>query len=121
MPLIAGTSSSICYFHLNRPIDSRVHKCHARLKGPLPPGTRKKAFRYLENLEYLKRKGNNVENPIHIDLPANGASIFAFLRVLLPSLTTVTRSLQIHTAIISVFHLLPSNVSPYLVGDVCNL
>lgn len=53
-------------------VEPKFHNCYARLKAPLPPGTRKKAVNYVKNLEYLKRKGNKVDDPIQIDLPALG-------------------------------------------------
>lgn len=57
-----------------------MHKYSARYKAPLPPGTRSQARDYLENMNYLKRKGHDADDPIHIDIPDEGIVSFILFK-----------------------------------------
>lgn len=50
--------------------DQKTYNHSARLKTPLP-GSRTSAKKYLKDMEYLKRKGDNADDPIHIDIPVH--------------------------------------------------
>lgn len=51
---------------------SRSHQCSRRFNAPIPKHATKNATDYIKAMDYVKRKGNQSSDPIHIDVPIAG-------------------------------------------------
>ena len=70
----AGTRilASFPGFTVLRQSASRSHQCSRRFSAPIPRHATKNATDYIKAMDYVKRKGNQSSDPIHIDVPIAG-------------------------------------------------